>query len=110
MLFPNLTLENKTSLSVTWSNLIYLLMFNGGTLMGKIIGGSRNLINKWITTYLAIGRLFFFFTIPIMDTNLGKTDFLLHNDYFPYVNQFLFALSSGILLSNLSLIQIQALS
>lgn len=80
--------------------MIYLVMFNGGTLVGKIIGGNRKLVNKWTATYIVIGRLLFFYTIPIMDTPVGSEDFLMNNDYFPYVNQFLFALSSGILLSN----------
>lgn len=100
MLFPNLTMAKKTALSETWSNLTFLMMFNGGNLIGKIIGGQRRFVNSWTATYVVLCRLFFFYTIPFMDVQASSSDILLNNNIFPYVNQMIFSFSSGLLLSN----------
>lgn len=92
-------MAKKTTFSKTWSNLLFLLMFNSGNLLGKIIGGQRIFVNAFTATYMVIARLFFFYTIPFMDTNKGFNDTLLNNNYFPFVNQAVFAFSSGLLLS-----------
>lgn len=99
MLFPNLTMAKKTALSKTWSNLTFLMMFNGGNLIGKIIGGKRQFFNSFTATYIILARLFFFYTIPFMDTSAALDDILLSNSIFPYVNQMIFAFSSGLLIS-----------
>jgi hypothetical protein len=75
-------------------------MFNGGNLIGKIIGGRRQFVNSFTTTYVVLCRLFFFYTIPFMDTSAAVNDILLNNSVFPYINQMIFAFSSGLLMSN----------
>lgn len=76
-------------------------MFNSGNLLGKIVGGQRVFVNSFTAAYMIVARLFFFYTIPFMDTRKGFDDILLNNNYFPFVNQAIFAFSSGMLLSKL---------
>ena len=93
-------MAKKTDLSKTWSNMTFILASNIGNLCGKIFGGKRGNINKYTAYYVIIFRLYFFYTIPFMDTNLSQNDILLNNNIFPYINQYFFSFTSGLLLSN----------
>ena len=68
MLFPALTFEKKMDMDITWSILIFNLMYNIGDTLGKGIGDFRKTFNSYSILYTFIARLFFFYTISIMDT------------------------------------------
>lgn len=67
LLFPNLTVAKKTNIEAVWSTLLFLLMYNVGDFVGKIIGDFRNTFNSMSMTFLLFSRLYFFYTIPLMD-------------------------------------------
>jgi hypothetical protein len=101
MLFPNLTLLGKTGYSKTWSSIMFLIMYNIGDFAGKLICDYRWSFNAISTKYLFVGRLFFFFTIPILTKTVINDDYLLNNNIFPFINQFLFAFTNGIVISTI---------
>lgn len=100
MLFPSLTLAKKTSLGPVWTSIIMLLMYNIGDFVGKLVGDFRGSFNSQSITYLFFCRLFFFFTIPLMDKQFTQDDHLLNNNYFPFFNQLMFAFTNGLVISN----------
>lgn len=100
MLFPDLTLRKKTSLGGVWTSIMLLIMFNLGDLLGKIAGDFRGIFNAVSTIYLFFTRFYFFYTIPLMDKSFTQEDTLLNNDYFPFINQLLFAFTNGLVISN----------
>jgi hypothetical protein len=99
MLFPSLTLTTKTSFGGTWTSILMIIMYNLGDLLGKIIGDFRGSFNNRSIAYLLICRLFFFYTIPLMDKQFTQEDHLLNNDYFPFFNQLLFMFTNGLVVS-----------
>ena len=100
MLFPALSFEKKMDMNITWSILIFNLMYNIGDTFGKTIADIRKLFNSYSVFYLFLARLFFYYTIPIMDTRLAQDDTLLNNNIFPFINQLLFGISNGFVISN----------
>jgi hypothetical protein len=99
MLFPSLTLTTKTSLGGTWTSIIMLLMYNIGDFLGKLIGDFRGSFNARSIAYLLFCRLFFFYTIPLMDKQFTQEDHLLNNNIFPFFNQVIFAFTNGLVIS-----------
>jgi hypothetical protein len=75
-------------------------MYNLGDFAGKLICDIRWIFNPISTKYLFVCRIFFFYTIPIMTKDVIKSDYLLFNNIFPFVNQFLFAFTNGLVVSN----------
>lgn len=67
MLFPALTFEKKMNMNGTWAVLIFNLMYNIGDTVGKTIGDFRKSFNSYSILYIFLARLFFFYTIPVMD-------------------------------------------
>ena len=101
MLFPALTFEKKMDMNVTWAILVFNLMYNIGDTLGKTIGDFRKSFNSYSILYTLMARLFFFYTIPIMDSAVAEDDQLLNNNYFPFINQLIFGLSNGFVISTL---------
>lgn len=100
MLFPDLTLAKTTSLSPTWNSIVFLMAYNIGDFGGKLIADFRGSFNARSICYLFFSRLFFFYTIPLMDKHFTQDDHLLNNNVFPFFNQFLFAFTNGFVISN----------
>jgi hypothetical protein len=75
------------------------MMYNIGDFAGKLVCDFRWSFNALSTKYLFFARLFFFYTIPIMTKNYMKQDHLLNNNIFPFINQFLFAFTNGVVVS-----------
>ena len=105
MLFPNLSLARTTALPPVWSILLFLVVYNLGDFAGKIIGDFRGSFNATSMTYLFFSRFFFFYTIPMMVASVTQEDHVLNNSFFPYLNQFLFSLTNGLVTSTLFLTQ-----
>ena len=99
MVFPALTFEKKMDMNTTWSILIFNLMYNIGDTLGKTIGDFRKTFNSYSVLYTFLARLFFLFTIPIMDAEVSQDDYLLNNNYFPFINQLIFGISNGFVIS-----------
>ena len=74
-------------------------MFNLGDFLGSLLADFRSLFNKASLLFLVIGRFFFFYTILIMDKPFVKSDILLNNDIFPYINLLIFSTSCGLIAS-----------
>lgn len=110
MLFPALTFGAHTSLNNTWNTITFLIMYNIGDFAGKLAGDFRNSFNARSITYLFFTRLYFYYTIPLMDKNFTQDDYLLNNNVFPFVNQFLFAFTNGLVISRFYLTQTDLLS
>lgn len=104
MLFPSLTLAKTTSLGKVWTSIIMLLFYNIGDFTGKLAGDFRGSFNARSITYLFYCRLFFFYTIPLMVKQFTQEDHLMNNNIFPFFNQFMFAFTNGLVISNYSFI------
>ena len=70
--------------------------------MGKYLGKFRQLYNSASIYYLLLSRLFFFYSMPLISKSFTQHDYLLNNHFFPYLNMFLFAFTSGLFTSNCS--------
>ena len=99
MLFPNLSLARTTDLPAIWTILLFLFIYNLGDFVGKIIGDFRGSFNTSSMTFLFFSRIFFFYTIPMMVASATQKDHLLNNNFFPFINQFLFAVTNGLVTS-----------
>ena len=99
-LFPALTLEKKMDINITWSLLIFNLMYNIGDTVGKIFGDFRKAFNYHSILFTLVARLYFFYTIPIMDRAEAQDDILLNNNFFPFLNQLIFGITNGFVISN----------
>lgn len=105
MLFPGLTLAKKTTLGTVWTSIVMLMMYNIGDFMGKLVGDFRKSFNYYSICFMFFSRLFFFYTIPLMDKAFTQDDYLLNNNIFPFFNQVLFAFTNGLVISNFILTQ-----
>ena len=72
--------------------------------MGKFICDYRSTFNSLSIIYLFSARTYFLIAIPLMATTLFDDDPLINNYYYPYIVQFLFSLSNGIMTSNFIII------
>ena len=54
-------------INITWSLLIFNLMYNIGDTLGKVFGDFRKTFNYHSMLFTLLARLYFFYTIPIMD-------------------------------------------
>lgn len=99
LLYPNIAFEVVTSLTSGWKILLINLMYNIGDFMGKAIGDFRWTFNSYSIKYLLVSRLIFFYTIIMLAKQFTNDDPLLHNDIFPFVNIFLFAVTNGFIIS-----------
>lgn len=79
------------------------MMYNIGDFAGKLAGDFRSFFNSRSIKFLFYSRLFFFYSIPLMTKSFTQEDHLLNNDVFPFFNQFLFAFTNGLVISNLFL-------
>lgn len=99
--FPGPTTLKTFNFSATWSAIIFVMMFNLGDISGKYMVVFKGIFNKASTIYLLLARLYFVFTITILATRAVDNDILMNNVVFPFINQFLFGLSNGLLTSTL---------
>ena len=104
MLFPNMTLARSTDLPPIWTILLFLFIYNLGDFVGKIIGDFRGSFNSKSMSFLFFSRIFFYYTIPMMVASSTQQDHVLNNNFFPFFNQFLFAVTNGLVTSKFSLI------
>ncbi len=72
--------------------------------MGKFICDYRSTFNSLSIIYLFSARAYFLIAIPLMATTVFDDDPLINNYFYPYLVQFLFSLSNGIMTSNLFII------
>jgi hypothetical protein len=72
-----------------------------GDFSGKFLGDFRGSFNATSVRFLFFSRLFFFYTIPLMTKNFTQSDYLLNNNFFPFINQYLFAFTNGLVVSTL---------
>ena len=99
MLFPALTFEKKMDMNITWSILIFNLMYNIGDTVGKVLGDFRSSFNHLSIFFTFLARLYFYYSIPIMDSHAAQNDILLNNYGFPFFNQLIFAITNGFVIS-----------
>lgn len=99
MLFPNLSLIAKTTIGPVWSSIMIILCFNLGDFIGKLIGDRREIFNNKTVAVIFYGRLFFFYTIPLLTKKIIEADFLFNNTLLVLFNQFLFGFTNGLISS-----------
>lgn len=104
-LFPNLVLAKNTSFGPLWTNVIFIFVYNVADFIGKFVADFRKSFNSYSIIYLLFARVFFYYTIPLLVKRFTNADELMNNNYFPFLNLFLFAFSNGFVLSKYSLIQ-----
>lgn len=101
MLFPGLSVAKEfDGMSFTWSSLIIILFYQIGDTVGKFVCDYRKTFNSLSVIYVFCSRAYFFVSIPLMATSTLNDDVLINNYFYPCFNQFLFALTNGILTSN----------
>jgi hypothetical protein len=71
MLFPNLSLIKKIALDPVWSAITIILCFNLGDFIGKVVGDKRSSFNSKSVALLFYGRLYFFYTIPLLTKKIA---------------------------------------
>ncbi len=74
-------------------------MYNLGDTVGKFVCDYRWTFNSISIIYMFASRAYFVIVIPLLATNLFNDDILVNNYVFPYLIQFLFALTNGIITS-----------
>jgi hypothetical protein len=95
-LFPGPTLSKTfEDVNVSWSVIIFLLVYNIGDTLGKYSAEFKNIFNVKSLNFVFVGRLIFFFTITIMANKSDAEDPMINNYVFPYINQFIFAFTNG---------------
>jgi len=100
-LFPGPTLSKTfEDVNVSWSVIIFLLVYNIGDTLGKYSAEFKNIFNVKSLNFVFVGRLIFFFTITIMANKSDAEDPMINNYVFPYINQFIFAFTNGFCISN----------
>ena len=101
LVFPNLTVNKKyQDLPFVWSSLIFFFMYNLGDTVGKFVCDYRWTFNSISIIYMFVSRAYFVIVIPLLATSVFNDDPLVDNYIFPYLTQFLFALTNGIITSN----------
>jgi hypothetical protein len=104
ILFPSLSVKKTFDFDFLWSSLLIIFTFNVGDTVGKIICDFNDTFNEFSYIYVFFCRFFFFLTIPIMANEVSKQDLLMNNIFFPFLNQFLFGMTNGIIISKICLI------
>lgn len=100
LVFPNLTIHKTyDNLEFVWSSLIFFLIYNVGDTLGKFICEYRWSFNSYSVIYMFSTRAYFVVVIPLLATTIFDEDPLVNNYYFPYIVQFLFSLTNGIVTS-----------
>jgi hypothetical protein len=74
-------------------------MYNLGDTIGKFICDYRWTFNALSTIYMFSTRAYFIIAIPLLATTVFDDDSLINNYFYPYLVQFLFALTNGIVTS-----------
>lgn len=100
-LFPGLAVQKKFEIDFVWSSLIMILLYGLGDMTGKFLVKVKSSFNHTSIMYLLCSRLYFFFTVPILASGAANSDPLIDNDVFPFINIFMFSLSSGFVVSNI---------
>ena len=100
LVFPNLTVNKKyDDLDFVWSSLIFFFMYNLGDTLGKFLCDYRWTFNSYSLIYMFTSRAYFVVVIPLLATSIFNDDSLINNYIFPYLVQFLFAFTNGIVTS-----------
>lgn len=100
LVFPNLTIQKKyDGLEFVWSSLIFFFVYNVGDTLGKFICDYRWTFNAYSTIYMFASRSYFIIAIPLIATTLFDDDSLINNYIYPYLIQFIFAVTNGVVTS-----------
>ena len=83
----------------TWSVILLNLAYNLGDLLGKFGAEINRIFNKKSLIYLVISRMIFIYPVTFMAMKADKGDPLTYNNWFPFVNTFLFAITDGFCIS-----------
>ena len=97
-------------MSVTWSVIVFNLVFGVGDIVGKYSVEIDGIYNKTSLIFLVTCRIIFAFPITFMAAKSDLGDPLTNNVIFPFVNAFLFAITNGFIISNLFLTKTHVLS
>lgn len=98
MVFPAIAFERTFSTPVAWSVCIITMCYALGDTAGKAFCANRKWFNQKSIAYTFFTRFYFFWSM-IMLSKPWVEDPLLNNDIFAYFNQFVFALTNGIVTS-----------
>jgi hypothetical protein len=99
-LFPGPSFDKTfEGLEISWSVLIMVTSYNIGDTVGKYAAGIDGAFNKYSLFFIFFARLIFFIPITVMATGKDESDPLLNNYFFPFFNQFLFAVTNGFCIS-----------
>jgi len=102
ILFPGPCFSKQVgALDITWCVIIYNLAYNLGDTCGKYLAGMPGFFNHKALLYSFFLRLFFFLPITVMAVGADGGDSLIDNYFFPFFNMFLFAVTNGIVTSNI---------
>lgn len=101
IVFPNLTINKKyEGLEFVWSSLLFIFVYNVGDFIGKLICDYRWTFNSYSVIYTFVTRSYFIVAIPLLATSIFDDDSLINNYFYPYLVQFLFSITNGVVTSN----------
>lgn len=101
ILFPGPSFDKTfDNMEKSWSVMLILLYFNVGDSIGKFYAGMEGAFNKYSLIFLFIARIFFAVPITVMANGMDIDSPWINNNYFPFINQFLFGFTNGLCISN----------
>ncbi len=103
-LYPGPTFTRTFSdIGDSWKVIIFNLFYNIGDTVGKYVAGIPKIFNSKSLIFTFFSRLYFFFPVTFMAMALDSNDSLTNNNYYPFLNIFLFAFTNGFVISKLLL-------
>jgi len=106
-LYPGPTFTKPfDSIGKTWEIILFNLFYNVGDTLGRYLAEIKGIFNPKSLAYLFFIRLFFIFPITFMAKNWDAEDVLTNNNYFPFFNIFLFAVTNGLCISTFDISKI----
>lgn len=83
----------------TWAVILFNVFYNIGDTVGKYVAELKGAFNPMSLAYVFFARLFFLFPVTFMAKNWDKDDPMTNNDFFPFFNILLFAITNGFCIS-----------
>ena len=104
-LFPGPTFVKPFSnIENTWAVIFFNIFYNIGDTVGKYIAELKGAFNPKSLAYVFFARLFFFFPVTFMAKGLDLDDPMTNNEFFPFFDVLIFAITNGFCISTCSFI------
>jgi solute carrier family 29 (equilibrative nucleoside transporter), member 1/2/3 len=104
-LFPGPTFVKPfRNIENTWAVIFFNIFYNIGDTVGKYIAELKGAFNPKSLAYVFFARLFFFFPVTFMAKGLDEDDPMTNNEFFPFFDVLIFAITNGFCISTSSFI------